>query len=96
MGQNRRYGSDLTDAAIDEVVIRPQPVSLTREELGNADVTTAAEPIAVSAWVRFPESPIRVSARAIAWTDRAVHVEFTLRDGSTRRAWVWASAVSRR
>lgn len=95
MGQNRRYGSDLTDASINEVMIRPQPVSLTRDEIGNANVTTAAEPIPVSAWVRFPESPIRVSARAIAWTDRAVHVEFTMRDGAVRRVWVWASAVTR-
>jgi hypothetical protein len=77
-------------------MIRPQPVSLTAEEIGNTDVTTAAEPIPVSAWVRFPESPIRVQARAIEWTDRAVHVEFSLRDGSTRRVWIWASAVSRR
>lgn len=95
MGQNRRYGSDLTDAAINEALIRPQPISLSDGEVGD-HVTQAARPVDVTAWVRFPESPVRVEARAIAWTDRAVLVEFTLRDGGQRRAWVWASAVTRR
>lgn len=96
MGTNRRYGSDLTDAAIDEVVIRPRPVSLSAAEVGAAKVPEAPEPVPVDAWVRFPESAIRVHGRAVAWTDRAVWVEFQLRDGSTHRAWVWASAVTRR
>ncbi len=96
MGQNRRYGSDLTDAAVDEAIIRPRPVSLSPAEVGAAKVPEAPEAIPVEAWVRFPESAIRVRGRAVAWTDRAVWIEFTLRDGSTHRAWVWASAVTRR
>jgi len=97
MGQNRRYGSDVTDRTVNEFLIRPAPISLTAREIG-AEPTEVAEvetPIPVLAWVRFPETAIHVEARAIAWTDRAVWVEFALRDGSTRRAWVWASAVDR-
>ncbi|GAA1772138.1 hypothetical protein [Agromyces humatus] len=95
MGQNRRYGSDLTDLAIYEVVLRPAPISLTPEEVGAADIPPAPSPVDVTAWVRFPEASVEVRARAIAWTDRAVQIEFELRDGQTRRAWVWASAVRR-
>lgn len=96
MGQNKRYGSDLTDAAVNEAVTRPMPISLSKHELGAAPVTTADEPVAVEAWVRFPEQPIRVQGRAVAWTDKAVWVEFTMRNGATLRAWVWASAVDRK
>lgn len=96
MGTNRRYGSDLTDAAVNEALIRPCSVSLSPAEVGATNVPEAPAAIPVEAWVRFPESAIRVQGRAIAWTDRAVWVEFTLRDGSTHRAWAWASAVSRR
>lgn len=96
MGQNRRYGSDLTDAAVNEAVTRPMPISLSKHELGAQPVTTADDPPAVEAWVRFPEQPIRVQGRAVAWTNRAVWVEFTMRNGATLRAWVWASAVDRK
>ena len=96
LGQNKRYGSDLTDTAINEVVTRPMPISLSKSELGQEPVTTAEEPVDVQAWVRFPEQPIRVDGRAVAWTKRAVWVEFTMRNGATFRAWVWASAVDRK
>lgn len=96
MGSNRRYGSDLTDAAVNEVLIRPAPLSLSPEEVGAANVPEALEPIEVEAWVHFPEAAVRVRGRAVAWNSRAVWVEFTLRDGSTHRAWVWASAVTRK
>lgn len=96
MGMNRRYGSDVTDAAVLEVVPRPQPISLSPAEIGAEHVPDASEAVDVDAWVRFPEHAVRVPARAIAWTDRAVRVEFELRDGIRRTAWVWASAVSRR
>ncbi|KQX05298.1 MULTISPECIES: hypothetical protein [unclassified Leifsonia] len=95
MGQNRRYGSDITDEAVHEMATRPQPISLGKAELGDEPVKEADRPIAVSAWVRFPESPIRVRCTAIAWTSKAVRVEFTMKDGAVRRAWVWASAVER-
>ncbi|GAB2471888.1 hypothetical protein GCM10007967_28040 [Xylanimonas ulmi] len=35
-------------------------------------------------------------ADAIAWTRRAVHVEFIDKHGRKDSAWVWASAVARR
>lgn len=95
MGSNARYGSDLTDAALNEALTRPQPISLSAAELGNDEVKAPKAAIPVEAWVRFPESPIKIRGRAIAWTRRAVRVEWEMRDGSTRRAWVWASAVVR-
>ncbi|NNH03579.1 hypothetical protein [Microbacterium ulmi] len=78
---------------------RARPISLSADELG-ADPAAAQQPqrdpIDVDAWVRFPETPVRVCGRAVAWTDRAVCVEFTMKDRATHRAWVWASAVDRR
>ena len=96
MGKNRRYGSDVTDSAVTEAVLRPRPISLSPEEIGATTVPPAGAPVDVDAWVRFPETAVRVHGRAIAWTDRAVQVEFELRDGAPRVAWVWASAVTRR
>ncbi|WP_286278303.1 hypothetical protein [Naasia aerilata] len=95
MGTNKRYGSDLSRAAINEAAVRPKPISLTQQEAGD-EVRAAREPVEVTAWVRFPESPIEVEARAIAWTERAVLVEFRMHSGATHQAWVWASAVRRR
>ncbi|MGO7983762.1 hypothetical protein ACC691_38625, partial [Rhizobium johnstonii] len=52
---------------------------------------------ALSATRPSPIGPIgfRVRGRAVAWTDKAVWVEFEMRGGARRRAWVWASAVDR-
>jgi hypothetical protein len=36
MGLNRRYGSDVSAPAITEAVTRPQPISLTSAEIGDA------------------------------------------------------------
>jgi hypothetical protein len=94
MGSNRRYGSDVTDQAINEAVTRPRPISLTPAEIGQLDVSEPPKPEPVKAWVRYPETPVQVEARAIAWTERAVKVEWTMRDGSVQQAWVWRSAVS--
>jgi len=96
MGQNRRYGTDVTDGAIDEFLLRPRPISLSPAELGEAPEEDFPEPRLVEAWVRFPETPLRVRGRAVRWTARAVLVEFELRGGATHRAWVWASAVASR
>ncbi|WP_210506255.1 hypothetical protein [Naasia sp. SYSU D00057] len=95
MGKNQRYGSDLSEEAILEAILRPQPVSLTRREVGEEIIVPETGAPLVRAWVRFPETSVELSGRAIAWTKKAVCVEFTLRDGQVRRAWVWASAVSR-
>ncbi|MBT2519100.1 hypothetical protein J7E29_16785 [Streptomyces sp. ISL-90] len=93
---NKRYGSDLTEDAVNLSVIRPAPISLSVAEIGTPNVPAEVDhPIPVEAWVRFPEAAIHVRGEAVAWSDRAVWVEFTLHDGSTHRAWVWASAVDR-
>lgn len=93
---NKRYGSDLTEDAINLSVIRPAPISLSAAEIGTPSAPAEVDqPIQVEAWVRFPEAAIHVRGKAVAWSDRAVWVEFTLHDGSTHRAWVWASAVDR-
>lgn len=86
----------MTDSAVNQFMVRPAPINLTPAEIGEDGVPPEVEnPIPVQAWVRFPESAIRVRGKAVAWSDRAVWVEFTLHDGSRHRAWVWASAVER-
>jgi hypothetical protein len=100
VGTNRRYADRIGEQfarRIDQVAVRPQPISLTDDELDKerSTVRAAAEPIPVVAWVRFPETPIRAEARAVAWTDRAVLIEWEHADGRTLRCWVWASAVQR-
>ncbi len=96
VGTNRRYGSDLSQAAIDAASIRPRPVSLTKAEVGD-EIREAREPVPVESWVRFHEASILVKdAVAVAWTDRAICIEWTSRDGAKQRTWVWASAVQRR
>lgn len=97
MGQNRRYGSDIRWDTIANALLRATPISLSEAEIG-ANVTEAKTPIAVEAWVRFetPATPVRVEGRAVAWTPRAVQIEYTLPGDSTRLVWVHASAVDRR
>ncbi|WP_133163814.1 hypothetical protein [Cryobacterium zongtaii] len=74
-----------------EFVVRPY--SLTPPELGGLSVAIAGEPTHVLAWVRYPAIADHVRALALAWTPRAVYVEWE--DRGTHRAWVWASAVER-
>lgn len=71
----------------------PRPFSLTSAELGGLSATLASEPTSVRAWVRFPAIASRVHGLALAWTPRAVYVEWE--DGGVHRAWVWAPAVER-
>lgn len=105
MGANKRYPSGPHSAPPvradtlkqiepdhgDEFTARP--FSLTTEELGRLPATIATEPIAVLAWVRSPAMPTHVQGRALAWTSRAVYIEWEHR--GVHRAWVWASAVER-
>ncbi|MDB6425915.1 hypothetical protein [Curtobacterium sp. 20TX0008] len=94
MGENSRYGSDLTQGAINEFLTRPRPISLNTDELGGQDVVEVTGGDEVNAWVRYPEVPVQVTGRVVAYTDRAVQVEFTQRDGATHRVWVWSGAVT--
>jgi len=50
----------------------------------------------VSAWVRFPETSVLVTAVAVKWTDTAVLVRWEAGDGRTLEAWVWKGAATRR
>ena len=75
-------------------IIAPEPLSLTGAQVG-PEVTPAREPIEVDAWVPYPAASIRIRARAVAWSRRAVCVEYVTPDGTGHRAWVWASAVER-
>jgi len=97
MGDNRRYGFQQVDPPMNDLLTRPKPISLSPSELGTdpARVPEVPNPVDIIAWVRYPETAVRVRARAVAWTDRAVWIEFTTHAGATHRAWVWASAVSR-
>ena len=38
---------------------------------------------------------VTIEGRAVAWTSRAVQVEWENSQGQVQRAWVWASAVDR-
>lgn len=86
-------GTDVTDHTLDRLHA-PGPTSLFRAETGDR-VNEAQDPIPVRAWVRFGAEPVRVDARAVAWTLTAVRILFEHRTGQWD-AWVWASAVQRR
>ena len=72
-----------------------RPLSLTPEELGDLAVTVAVPETRtpVMAWVKYPAVARHVRGLAVAWTSRAVYVEWE--DRGTHRAWLWASAVER-
>ena len=59
----------------------PTPIGLTWEERGGAGepITVATEPISVLAWVRYPKISTHVGGHALAWTRRAVYVEWQSR-----------------
>jgi len=100
MGTSKRYSSSIDqkmDARIAERIMRSgEPQSLTRAEQrrGEIPMTTDPNPSEVRAWVRYPDGPIEVTARAIAWTSRAVAITWPGPDGIEHRAWVWVGAVA--
>jgi hypothetical protein len=103
MGSNKRYPSEHPPVSIEALKqVEPdnpdggwsRPISLTSEELGRSTPTVTNEPIAITAWVRYPAQAMRVQGRALAWTPRAVYVEW--QGNGVHRTWVWASAVDRR
>jgi hypothetical protein len=100
MGTNKRYASyydELMEKRVTELLLRPNPLSLSDAEIDaeHDPVTQAKRPIPVRAWARYPETPARVEGRAIAWTSRAVQIEWKDGGGVSRRAWVWASGVDK-
>ncbi|PPH13326.1 hypothetical protein C5C71_01895 [Rathayibacter sp. AY1C1] len=99
MGSNRRYEDHydrLRQQRVTEAAVRPVPVSLTSEELDVANHPVQRGPaVPVRAWVRFKEQPVITEAFAVEWNDRAVHVEWSMSDGTKLDAWGWANAVRR-
>lgn len=97
MGTNRRY-ADAVDRRMDaNIAMRsgtPQSLTDAELELSVQSIIRAPQPVACRAWVRYPEGPAKVDARAVAWTLRAVAIEWDAPDRRVHRAWVWASAVS--
>ena len=72
-----------------------QPRSLAPEQLGPLDVTTAAQPARVRAWVVWEDGVEElVPALAVAWTKRAVRVRWGA-PPHVFETWVWAGAVER-
>lgn len=100
MGTNRRYertvGEQL-DRRIEALALRGSPIGLTDDELDK----TRQQPVwadrlrPVWAWIRYPGTSIRVEGFALAWTQRAVLIEFHT-SNAPQRVWVWASAVESR
>lgn len=87
------------DRCLDEWDKRPEPVSLSQtvvEATGNVHEGDGT-------WVRA-QVPMMVAytttemveGRVVAWTPRAVKVEFEMPGGRPGTAWVWASAVERK
>ena len=99
MGTSRRY-ADAVDARMNERVLQTvargaKLQTLTPLELRLDEVPLTIDPRPhrkVLAWVRFGDTPIRVSAIAARWTPDAVGIVFSI-DGHEHRCWVWTGAV---
>jgi hypothetical protein len=101
VGSSKRYAARI-DARmcekIDQAVMRDQqPESPTDLELERnvEPLTKTSKPMPVFAWVRYGATGMRVKARGVAWTAKAVAVEWEAPVGM-HRAWGWASAVDAR
>jgi hypothetical protein len=101
VGSSKRYAAQIDERMserADQTVMRdgvPDSLTSTELELKSEPLTRTPRPLPVYAWVRYGKIGIRVKARAVAWTAKAVAVEWDAPQGS-HRAWVWASAVDRR
>ncbi|MBX3099987.1 MAG: hypothetical protein KF761_10450 [Salinibacterium sp.] len=101
MGTNKRYADAIDrrrDAQTRDIVASDgEPDSLTDEELelDTHDLTRTRRPQHVMAWVRYGKTGMKVDARVVAWTTKAVAIEWTTKTGAVHHAWVWASAVER-
>jgi hypothetical protein len=101
VGTSKRYAARIDarmSEKIDQVVMRDStPETLTELELQLSvePLTRTPNPMPVYAWVRYGATGMRVKARAVAWTAKAVAVEWQAPNG-LHRAWVWSSAVEPR
>ena len=101
MGSSKRYAEQI-DARMseraDQTVMRdgtPDSLTASELELKTEPLTRTPQPLPVLAWVRYGGIGLKVKARAVAWTPKAVAVEWDTPNGP-HRAWVWASAVDKR
>ena len=96
MGSNKRYGSSLARAKANSraEVAALRPRSLTAAELGDDRVVRAREVVPVRAWVLLGDAAVQVEGVALAWTSKAVQIQYPT-DADSRSCWVWASACER-
>jgi hypothetical protein len=96
VGSNRRHGESVARSKANSrsAVAALRPVSLGVDQLGDEPVVRARGPVPVSAWVTLGTTLVKVEGFAVAWTSRAVEVQWPT-DADTRSAWVWASACER-
>jgi hypothetical protein len=100
VGTSKRYADSIDrrmGAQADLSIMRtgePESLTATELELTTKPVTRTPQPMPVTAWVRYRRIGIRVNGRVVAWTTKAVAVEWDAPDGP-HRAWVWASAVEK-
>jgi len=102
MGTNKRYANAIDLRVelrqLERAMREERPMSLTEYELelDSYPLTTTRQPLPVRVWMRYPSVVSKIDARAIAWTSRAVKVEWDTPGAQVHTAWVWASAVDRR
>ena len=77
MGTNRRY-ADAVDRCMDaNIVMRsgtPQSLTDSELELSVQSIIRSPQPVTCGAWIRYPDGPVKVDARAVAWTLPAVAI----------------------
>ncbi|MCU1416799.1 MAG: hypothetical protein JWP32_973 [Schumannella sp.] len=102
MGTNKRY-SDSIDRRMNARIAEREAEGLEPFTLTPAELELATQPLTktpvpkpVRAWVRFGPHALQVDAEAVAWTERAVALRWTMPSGAQHKAWVWASAVEAR
>ncbi|TQO19652.1 hypothetical protein FB472_1223 [Rhodoglobus vestalii] len=88
----------MDDGILARIMESSAPESLRDDELelNRFDLTKTRNPRPVRAWVRYADGSLRVDAMAIAWTERAVAIEWDVVGGKSHHAWVWGSAVESR
>ena len=99
MGTNRRYAESVDRRMDANIIMRsgaPQSLTDAELELTVQSIIRSPQPVTCRAWVRYPEGPVKVDARAVAWTPQAVAIEWDAPGPTTHRAWVWVSAVAGR
>ena len=102
MGSNKRYPEAAErhrqERSVAAVMAGTAPLTLTDDELDlkRQPLTKTPVPQSVRAWVRYGDTALQVDGRVVAWTPRAVAVEWKTPSGDVHRAWLWSSAVEPR